>query len=123
MRRTWNKARSIFPRARHRKRHSTQHIAESGAIGATSKTDVEGCHCAPCSVKHLRSFDMADPKDLKDAADAIQRVREMPAVQRHKELENPLRQAEEWARKEHRMVRERNGSWQPDDVSVKKSAD
>jgi hypothetical protein len=33
----------------------------------------------------------------------------LPAVQRHKELEEPLRQAEEWARKEYRKVRERNG--------------
>ena len=33
------------------------------------------------------------------------------AIQRHKELEEPLRQAEEWARKEYRKVRERNGDW------------
>ena len=52
---------------------------------------------------------MADPKDLQEAADAIHEIRALPAVQRHKELEDPLRQAEEWARKEYRKVRERNG--------------
>jgi hypothetical protein len=52
---------------------------------------------------------MADPKDLQEAADAIRGIRALPAVQRHKELEEPLRQAEEWARKEYRKVRERNG--------------
>ena len=52
---------------------------------------------------------MADPKDLQEAADAIHEVRSLPAVQRHKELDDPLRQAEDWARKEYRKVRERNG--------------
>ena len=52
---------------------------------------------------------MADPKDLQEASDAIHKVRGLPAVQRHKELDDPLRQAEEWARKEYRKVRERNG--------------
>jgi hypothetical protein len=52
---------------------------------------------------------MADPKDLRDAADAIRDVRRLPAVQRHPELEGPLRQAEDWARKEYRKVREENG--------------
>jgi hypothetical protein len=52
---------------------------------------------------------MADPKDLQEAADAIREVRGLAAVQRHKELDDPLRQAEEWARKEYRKVRERNG--------------
>jgi hypothetical protein len=33
----------------------------------------------------------------------------LAAVQRHKELDDPLRQAEEWARKEYRKVREENG--------------
>ena len=47
-----------------------------------------------------------DPKDLQEAADAIYRVRHLVAVRRHKELEEPLRQAEEWARKEYRKVRE-----------------
>ena len=58
---------------------------------------------------YTQEFDMADPKDLKEAADAIREVRALPAVQRHKELDDPLRQAEEWARKEYRKVRERNG--------------
>ena len=57
----------------------------------------------------LGSFDMADPKDLQEAADAIRGVRGLQAVQRHKELDEPLRKAEEWARKEYRKVRERNG--------------
>ena len=52
---------------------------------------------------------MADPKDLQEAADAIRDVRRLPAVQRHKELNQPLQQAEEWARKEYRKVREENG--------------
>jgi hypothetical protein len=52
---------------------------------------------------------MADPKDLQEAADAIRDIRALAAVRRHKELDEPLRQAEEWARKEYRKVRERNG--------------
>jgi hypothetical protein len=52
---------------------------------------------------------MADPKDLQEAADAIHEVRGLAAVQRHKELDDPLRQAEEWASKEYHKVRERNG--------------
>ena len=57
---------------------------------------------------------MADPKDLQEAADAIRGIRGLPAVVRHKELEEPLRQAEEWARKEYRKVRERNGDQDAD---------
>ena len=41
------------------------------------------------------SIDMADPQDLQEVADAI---RALPAVQRHQELDEPLRRAE-WARK------------------------
>jgi hypothetical protein len=52
---------------------------------------------------------MADPKDLEKAADAIHEVRGLAAVQRHKELDVPLRQAEEWARKEYDKVSERSG--------------
>jgi hypothetical protein len=52
---------------------------------------------------------MADPKDLQKAADAIHEVRGLPAVQRHKELDDPLRQAEDWAREEYHKVREKNG--------------
>ncbi|PYS54705.1 MAG: hypothetical protein DMG13_07200 [Acidobacteria bacterium] len=52
---------------------------------------------------------MADPKDLLEAADAIRGIRGLPAVVRHRELDDPLRQAEEWARQEYRKVRERNG--------------
>ena len=55
---------------------------------------------------------MADPKDLQEAADAIRGVRALAAVQRHKEIDEPLRQAEEWARKEYRKVREENGGWE-----------
>ena len=55
------------------------------------------------------SIDMADPQDLQEAADAIRAVRALPAVQRHQELDEPLRRAEEWARKEYRKVREENG--------------
>ena len=51
---------------------------------------------------------MADPKDLQEAAHAIHKVLSLAAVQRHKELDDPLRQAEEWARKEYRKVREEN---------------
>ena len=59
---------------------------------------------------------MADPKDLQEAADAIRDIRGLPAVVRHKELEEPLRQAEEWARKEYRKVRERNGNRDASDM-------
>jgi hypothetical protein len=52
---------------------------------------------------------MADIKELQEAADAIRSIRGLPAVQRHNELDEPLRQAEEWARREYRKVRERNG--------------
>lgn len=62
---------------------------------------------------------MADPKDLQEAADAIHKVRDLAAVQRHKELDDPLRQAEDWARQEYRKVRERNGD--PDTSIVGKN--
>jgi hypothetical protein len=52
---------------------------------------------------------MAEPKELQEAANAIHEVLSLAAVQRHKELDDPLRQAEEWARKEYRKVREENG--------------
>ena len=52
---------------------------------------------------------MADPHDLQEAADAIHEVRGLAAVQRHKELDVPLRQAEEWAKKEYDKVSERIG--------------
>ncbi len=52
---------------------------------------------------------MANPKELQEAADAIRDVRRLPAVQRHQELEDLLRQAEEWARQEYRKVSEQNG--------------
>jgi hypothetical protein len=52
---------------------------------------------------------MANPKELQEAADAIPDVRWLPAVQRHKQLESLLQQAEEWARKEYRKVSEKNG--------------
>ena len=58
---------------------------------------------------YAKEFDMAEPKELQEAADAIHKVRSLAAVQRHKELDDPLRQAEEWARKEYRKVREENG--------------
>ena len=60
---------------------------------------------------------MADPKDLQEAADAIHEIRGLQAVRRHKELEEPLRQAEEWARREYRKVRERNGD--PDASAIR----
>ena len=52
---------------------------------------------------------MADTNELQEAAEAIHDVRALPAVQRHKELDVPLRQAEEWARKEYNKVSERIG--------------
>ena len=53
---------------------------------------------------------MADPRELEEAADAILRVRQLPAVGRHPELDGPLHQAEEWARRHYHKVTE-----QPDD--------
>jgi hypothetical protein len=52
---------------------------------------------------------MANPKELEEAAEAIRDVRQLPAVQRHKQLEGLLQQAEEWARREYRKVSEKNG--------------
>jgi len=53
---------------------------------------------------------MADAKDLQEVAEAIHRIRDLAAVPRHKELSEPLRQAEDWARQEYQKVREgRNG--------------
>ena len=49
---------------------------------------------------------MANPEELQEAADAILNVLRLPAVERHDELNEPLRQAEEWARKEYRKVSE-----------------
>ena len=51
---------------------------------------------------------MANPKELQEAADAIRGVRCLPAVQRHRELEDLLRRAEEWARREYLKVSEGN---------------
>ena len=62
---------------------------------------------------------MADPNELREAADAIHEVRGLDAVQRHKELDAPLRQAEEWARNEYRKVREGNGD--PDEGLIGKN--
>ena len=51
---------------------------------------------------------MANPEELREAAEAIREVRRLPVVQRHKELEDLLRRAEEWARREYRKVSEGN---------------
>jgi len=58
----------------------------------------------------MLELDMANPKELREAADAIRDVRRLPAVQRHKELEDLLKRAEEWARREHRKVCEETGN-------------
>ena len=50
--------------------------------------------------------DIANPKELQEAADAIREVRRLPAVHRHRELEDLLRRAEEWARREYLKVSE-----------------
>ena len=52
---------------------------------------------------------MANPEELREAAEAIRDVRRLPAVQRHKELEDLLQRAEEWARREYLKVSEGNG--------------
>ena len=52
---------------------------------------------------------MPNPKELQEAVDAIRDVRRLPAVQRHKELEDLLQRAEEWARREYLKVSEKNG--------------
>src|SRR5262249_59227900 len=57
-----------------------------------------------------RGFDMADAKELQEAAEAIRAIRCVArdaATQRIRM--SPLRQAEEWARREYCKVRERNG--------------
>ncbi len=51
-------------------------------------------------------LDMANPKELQEAAEAIRNVRRLPAVQRHRQLEDLLQRAEEWARKEYCKVSE-----------------
>jgi hypothetical protein len=52
-------------------------------------------------------LDMANPKELQEAAEAIRNVRRLPAVQRHRQLEDLLQRAEEWARKEYCKVSEK----------------
>ena len=52
-------------------------------------------------------LDMANPKELQEAAEAIRNVRRLPAVQRHRQLEDLLQRAEEWARKEYYKVSEK----------------
>jgi len=52
-------------------------------------------------------LDMANPRELQEAAEAIRDVRRLPAVQRHQQLEDLLQQAEEWARKEYCKVSEK----------------
>ena len=64
---------------------------------------------------------MANPKELQEAADAIRDVRRLPAVQRHNELEDRLRQAEEWARREYRKVSEKMETPTSADEFVKRS--
>jgi hypothetical protein len=49
---------------------------------------------------------MADPRDLQEVADAIHRIRQLPAVLRHKEIAEPLGWAEEWARQKYQKVLE-----------------
>ena len=56
---------------------------------------------------------MADPRELEEAADAIFRIRLLSAVQRHQELDTPLRLAEEWARQQYRKVSEQSGGENP----------
>lgn len=48
-----------------------------------------------------------NPQELIDAADKIEHLRETPVVKRHKELETPLKVAEEWARKHFNQVTEK----------------
>src|SRR5262249_49094257 len=52
-------------------------------------------------------LDMANPKELQEAAEAIRNVRRLQAVQRHHQLEDLLQRAEEWARKEYYKVTEK----------------
>src|SRR5262249_62020142 len=52
-------------------------------------------------------LEMANPKELQEAAEAIRDVRQLPAVQRHQQLEDLLHQAEEWAQKEYWKVSEK----------------
>ena len=52
-------------------------------------------------------LDMANPKELQEAAEAIRNVRRLPAVHRHRQLEDLLQRAEEWARKEYCKVSEK----------------
>ena len=54
----------------------------------------------------ILELDMAYPKELQEAAEAIRDVRRLPAVQRHQQLEDLLQQAEVWARKEYCKVSE-----------------
>jgi hypothetical protein len=63
--------------------------------------------CHRLIVLHNMELDMANPKELQEAAEAIREVRRLPAVQRHQQLEDLLRQAEEWARKEYTKVSEK----------------
>jgi hypothetical protein len=56
---------------------------------------------------------MANPKELLEAAEAILALRRLPAVQRHKEMDGPLRLAEEWARSQYLKVSEHHADLKP----------
>jgi hypothetical protein len=64
------------------------------------------CHRLIVLVTTLE-LDMANPKELQEAAEAIRNLRRLPAVQRHRQLEDLLQRAEEWARKEYCKVSEK----------------
>jgi len=51
---------------------------------------------------------MPNPIELQEAAEAIRNIRRLPAVQQHKQLDDPLQQSEEWAQREYWKVSEKN---------------
>jgi hypothetical protein len=65
-------------------------------------------YCGHQVEKKRDRLTMANPKELLEAAEAILTLRRLPAVQRHQELDGPLRQAEEWARTQYLKVSEQN---------------
>ena len=66
---------------------------------------------------------MADPRELEEAANAILRVRRLPAVRRHQELDGPLGEAEEWARNHYGKVTEQAYHDKPNHINPLDPAD
>src|SRR5262245_29247141 len=69
---------------------------------------IRAAFAGSAALQHITlELDMANPKELQEAAEAIRDVRRLPAVRRHQQIDDLLEQAEEWARKEYCKVSEK----------------